>query len=82
MCHVFEGSSVTCSAYLTAAINTKHTTMFVTNLSEPDHMHVMNVAKTQPEFKKDTTNWLNKYGDLWFFCKCKSDKMAECEKME
>ena len=78
MCSVIAGPEVSCSGYLTAAINTKHTMMFTKNL---DQMHVMNVAKAQPEFKKDATNWLKEYGKDWVFCKCKSDKMDECGKM-
>ena len=57
-----------CSAYFTAAINTKHSLMLIL---DDTNMDVMNVAEAQTEFKKDATGWIQDYGYEWFFCQCK-----------
>jgi hypothetical protein len=67
----------TCSAYFTAAINTKHTIMFVQD-DTLKHMYVLNVEKTRAEFKKGAKRWIDNHGDAWFFCQCKTEREAEC----
>ena len=64
---------IACSAYFTAAINTKHTLMFSTfDAADEDSVaNVFDVAETQPEFKFDAIGWVNTNGRNWYFCKCK-----------
>ena len=71
----------TCSAYFTAAINTRHTIMFVLDDKTLKHMYVLNVAKTRTEFKKNAIDWIANYGDTWFFCNCKKEFEAECAEL-
>ena len=70
---------VECSAYLTAAINTKHTIMFVEDdKNGASKMVVKEVAKVQPKFKKDAAGWIENHGSTWFFCQCKPDTKGKC----
>ena len=64
---------IACSAYFTAAINTKHTLMFTTFNAQDENLvaNVFNVAEIQPEFKFDAEGWVNTNGRHWYFCKCK-----------
>ena len=64
---------IACSAYFTAAINTKHTLMFTTfnELDEDLVAKLFDVAEVQPEFKFDARGWVNTNGRHWYFCKCK-----------
>lgn len=72
-----EEDDFECSGYLTAAINTKHTIMFVADEAK-SKMEVLDVSETQPEFKKDAAGWIEKHGRKWFFCHCKADKNGKC----
>jgi len=69
---------IACSAYFTAAINTKHTLMFTTSdTTDTDSdeelvANVFDVAEAQPEFKEDAIDWVNTNGRNWYFCKCKT----------
>ena len=67
-----------CSAYFTAAINTKHTLMFTTtdddDIGTPLQANVFDVAESQLEFKEDADGWIKTYGNDWYFCKCKTQK--------
>ena len=74
-----DDDDVECSAYFTAAINTKHTTMFVVDdKNAKTNMYVLDVSQTQPEFKKDASGWIESHGKTWFFCQCKPDKKGKC----
>ena len=68
-----------CSGYLTAAINTKHTMMF--SYAPKVGFHVMKVENSKTEFKKAPKKWTDEYGDIWYFCKCKPERKADCEAM-
>ena len=74
---------ISCSAYLTAAINTNHMMMFTYQRypadSDSEVMYVWDVAKTQPEFKKHAKKWISTYGYAWYFCQCNVN--SECQTM-
>ena len=74
-------TEISCSGYLTAAINTEHTMMFVHDVKDDRIMYVMNVANIQPEFKKNADGWIQTYGRDWLFCQCKTERMSECQEM-
>ena len=81
-----DPSANVCSGYLTAAINTEHTMMFVQKMNDDTGdmvgiMDVMKVADVQPELKKNADVWIKNYGREWFFCQCKTERMAECQQM-
>ena len=88
-CTPYDGTpDIACSAYFTAAINTMHTMMFSYKAqnaldpeSGPESMYVWDVAKTQPEFKKDASRWKKDFGFEWYFCQCKKERRSECEKI-
>ena len=69
-----------CSGYLTAAINTGHTMMFTYG----PNLRKWSVLKTTPAkimLKGNSDTFIEDYGDTWFFCKCKSDRLTQCENM-
>ena len=70
-----------CSAYLRAAINTKHLMMFTyPNLN--GLMDVMNVADVaRALFKSNPDLFLQAHGAEWYFCKCKKESLFECHNM-
>ena len=71
--------SAVCSGYMTAAINTEHTIMFVQDSKDSlNNMYMMDVAQAQLEFKQDAAGWKEKHGFMWFFCQCKPDKKDKC----
>ena len=72
---------ISCSAYLTAALNTRHTMMFSHQPAKMS-MAVMEVGKVQPEFKKNADDWIKKNGHSWYFCRCNEEKLADCESMK
>ena len=79
-----DAPAIVCSAYLTAAINTEHTMMFVQNVKDKKLiglMNVMKVANIQPEFKKNADEWIQTYGPHWFFCQCKPGRMTQCQEI-
>ena len=69
-----------CSGYLTAALNTKHTMMF-TYHQEEDVMDVMSVINAQVEFWADADEFVYDVGRRWIFCKCKQEKLSQCNNM-
>ena len=69
-----------CSGYLSAALNTKHTMMF-TYHQEEDVMDVMSVINAQVEFWADADEFVYDVGRRWIFCKCKQEKLSQCNNM-
>ena len=70
-----------CSAYLTAAINTGHAMMF-SYPSLKGQMDIMDVEKTaRPQLKMDADAFVQNHGDEWYFCRCKPDRIKECHEM-
>ena len=74
-----------CSAYLTAALNTDHTMMFTYNRanknSNKNNWDVLKVTTAKLMLKSNADDFIDDYGDEWFFCKCKSEKVTQCEQM-
>ena len=71
-----------CSAYLSAAVNTKHQIMF-TSKNNKDGMDVMNVENdAKPEFKRNADTFITNHGASWYFCRCKPEILAECESLD
>ena len=70
-----------CAAYMTAAINTGHTIMFSFPTGKGE-MDVMNVAdEAKPQLKKDADTFVSNHGNQWSFCRCKDDRVNECNAM-
>ena len=69
-----------CSGYLTAALNAQHTMMF-TYHEEEDKMDVMSVINAQVEFWADADEFVYDVGRRWIFCKCKQEKLRQCNEM-
>ena len=67
-----------CASYLTAAINKGHMMMF-TYPNEEFELEVMHVGNTaKPKFKKDANKFIEEYGNKWYFCKCKPERIENC----
>ena len=70
-----------CAAYMTAAINTGHSMMF-TFPTEQGEMDVLNVAdEAKPQLKADAYTFGKNHGFGWYFCRCKPERITECENM-
>ena len=67
-----------CSGYLTAAINTGHTMMFTFYYGD---WNALTTSSAKLKFKSNADNFITGYGDTWFFCKCKPNRVTECEGM-
>jgi hypothetical protein len=71
-----------CSAYLTAAINTGHTMMFTKYFRKGGwKWDVLKTATSKIMVKSNADNFIKDYGSEWFFCKCKTKRLKECEAM-
>ena len=79
MCIAIPPSS--CSGYLTAAINTEHTMMFTygRNLR---NWNALKTTTAKIMLKGNSDTFIKDYGEIWFFCKCKSDRLTQCENMK
>ena len=58
---------VSCSAYLTAAVDSGHQLMF-TYGDNKRTMDILNVADCKDEFKEDPRGFLATHGAEWYFC--------------
>ena len=70
-----------CSGYLTAAINTGHTMMFTYFHGLEGSWDILKIATAKIMLKGNLHNFIQDHGDRWFFCKCKSDRITQCENM-
>ena len=74
-----------CAAYMTAALNTGHTMMFTYPTNSPTsrgEMNVLNIAtEAKPQLKEDADQFRDNNGAAWYFCRCKDDRVKECEAM-
>ena len=73
-------TDVSCSAYLSAALNTHHS-MMLTFSNETLKWNLLPVAKAQAMLKNDADELIGGAGREWFFCKCKGDKTKQCKDM-
>ena len=76
-----------CSAYMTAALNTGHTMMFTYGENTEDGIrkgkwNVMAIDAAKPKLRSNANTFIKEYGRAWFFCKCKSERVKQCEEME
>ena len=70
-----------CAAYMTAALNTGHRMMFTFPTGKLG-MDVINVeSEGKPQLKQDADNFVLTHGNQWYFCRCKNDRIKECEAM-
>ena len=70
-----------CAAYMTAALNTGHRMLF-TFPTVTGEMDVINIAdEGKPQLKEDADTFLRTHGYQWYFCRCKDDRIQECEAM-
>ena len=70
-----------CSGYLTAAINTGHSMMFTYD-HLPEKWDVLKVTTAKIMLKGNSDTFIEDYGERWFFCKCQSDRITQCENMQ
>ena len=71
-----------CSAYLTAALNTGHTMMFTNSFrTGGSKWDALKTATSKIMVKSNADNFVTEYGDEWFFCKCKTKQLKQCEAM-
>jgi len=70
-----------CSGYLTAAINTGHKMLFTYD-KLPEKWSVLEIATAKTMLKSNSDTFIDDYGNMWFFCKCKSDRIPQCENMQ
>ena len=73
-----------CSGYLTAALKTGHTFMVTLKggalIRETEvKWGFFNVAFAKVMLKGNSKAFVDDNGDMWFFCKCKSDKLTQCK---
>ena len=66
-------TEASCSAYLSAALNTDHLWIFT---YDPmlNKWSVLKVANAKQKLKEDAKGFINDYGNDWYFCLCKDDK--------
>ena len=72
-----------CVAYLRGAIKANFPIIFVYDGGD-EPMGIFNVEKLETKFgesKENADRFIQKYGDIWFFCKCKEKEMKECMNM-
>ena len=69
-----------CSGYLTAASNTGHKMMFAYDKT-PEKWNVLRINKAKIWLKENADTFIENYGERWFFCKCKSDRITQCTNM-
>ena len=69
-----------CGGYLTAALNTLHTMMFTKRVGIKE-LKIIRIADAKIKIKNDPDKFVGDFGKEWFFCKCKSDRIKECESM-
>ena len=67
-----------CSGYLTAALNTGHTMMFTFTMFQ-DAWEVIKTNAAKDMLKINPIGLIEQYGEHWFFCKSKPDRVAQCE---
>ena len=65
-----------CSGYLTAALTTGHTMMFTINYG---NWGVTKVSTAKDMLKNSPRGFITRYGDTWLFCKCKPNRVTQCE---
>ena len=71
-----------CIAYINAALKAGYVMMFsATGVGNGARMDVMNVRSARKEFKEGPDVFIRRHGVQWFFCKCKSKRLAECRHM-
>ena len=69
-----------CSGYLTAALSTKHTMMIAYN-GNNKKWSALKVSKAKLKVNSNADDFIDVHGDEWFFCKCKTERVKECEAM-
>jgi hypothetical protein len=73
-----------CSAYMTAAMNTGHTMMFTyhpyVTATEKPKWEVLKIATAKHKIKSNAVNFVEEYGSQWFFCECKAKKSNNVKK--
>ena len=79
MCAPDTGISYSaCSGYLNAGLSTGHTMLFTGyngNWDVTKTSTAINMLKSKPKI------FITEYGDDWLFCKCKPDRLSQCEGM-
>ena len=76
-------TNAACSAYMTAALNTGHTMMFTCLTSmRGNTWDVLGIDNAKRKIKSNANNFIDEYGNVWYFCICKSEKVKECEEMK
>ena len=78
ICSPVKKPYAACSGYLTAALNTGHTMMFTYYYGDWD---VVTTSSAKHKFKSNAHKFITGYGDTWFFCRCKTNKVTQCEGM-
>ena len=73
---------VACSGYLTAALDTDHTMMFTNYVDHKDNKwDVLKVTTAKLMIRSNAKDFINDYGAHWILCKCKTERVKECEAM-
>ena len=65
-----------CTGYLKAALTTGHTMMFTLNWEK---WQVLKTSIAIDMLKNERVTWITEYGYIWFFCKCKPNRLTQCE---
>ena len=68
-----------CSGYLTAAMNTMHTWMLTYGKNKKWGVLMVSTAKLM--ITSNANDFIDVHGGQWFFCRCQSDSVKECESM-
>ena len=68
--------------YLHAGVSTGYEMIFMFNEGLNPDGSVMKISKAVAEFVGHEQDFLDKYGDDWYYCKCKSSQQKECENMQ
>ena len=65
-----------CSGYLTAALNTKHTMMITYHGENRPYKRwdAINVSTAKEMIITNADYFIDVYGNEWFFCKCKPER--------
>ena len=68
-----------CVAYLNAAITRNYDMLFSFPSESETGMDIMELeSEAKATFERDSGRFVEKHGNGWFFCRCKTEKRKKC----
>jgi hypothetical protein len=81
-CVTYSGTpNYACKSYIEAAKASKYEMMFVDR--HPDNEYdVFKTIEAESQFNKGPDDFIDTYGQEWFFCKCKQGSTQDCLQLD